>query len=344
LIIETIIKKYNKLLFGREKQIAFLEDISALILDGISAPQAIQAVRDINKGVQKYIAKEMLSGIAEGKRISESMEGWFSPTIVEIIKSGEEGGTLVKTINAAIQDLSQQASAVTSFFSSTAYPLVVFLLAMGVCIFLKHSVLNSFAAIKPIEMWPENGQILMALATFLENWWWSLILLIIGIIFFINQILTKVIGEIRYFIDDIPFLSLYRSYSAANLMGTLGLLLLNGVPLKHALGIIQRNATKYVEWHISMMNALLSEGKENIADVLSTGMIQEEDIMRLKMMAKGKGFPQALLNLGGQALKRNTKKLKIAGRLFGGMLLGIDMLIVMFMIFSVYGVGSTLAS
>jgi hypothetical protein len=92
------------------------------------------------------------------------------------------------------------------------------------------------------------------------------------------------------------------------------------------------------------MQFLLSGGKENIADVLDTGMIPKEELMRLKVMAKGKGFPQALLNLGEHALERNTKKLKISGRLLGGILLSIDMLLVMFMIFSVYAVGAMLAS
>lgn len=337
-------KRYQKLRFSRKQQLAFLEDISILIKDGVSAPHAIETVQEINKnGPQAYVAKIMLQGIAEGKRISESMEGWFSPTIVEIIRSGEEGGTLVKTMSAAILSLAQQSSALTSFFGSTIYPFTVFFMACGVSIFLKHSVFDSFTLIKPVETWPENGQTLMAAATFLEGWWWLLILIVVGIYVLITQILTKVTGNIRYFIDDIPFLSLYRSYSAASFMETLGLLLMNGVPFKNALSIIQRNATKYVRWHISMMHLLLSEGKENIADVLATNMIQDEDLMRLKVMAKGKGLPQALLNLGGQALKRNTKKLKLSGRLFGGMLLAIDMLLVMFMIFAVYGVGSVLA-
>jgi type II secretory pathway component PulF len=343
-MLVLINEKYQKLLFGRSKQLAFLEDVSALIKDGVPAPQAIKTVQEINTGSPKYVAKAMLDGIAEGKRISESMEGWFSPTIVEIVRSGEEGGTLVKTMVAAMHSLSLQSSAVTSFLSSSSYPLVVFFMACGVAIFLKHSVFDSFAAIKPVEKWPENGRLLMTAATFLEHWWWLVVFAIGGFIFLIVQILTKVTGDIRYFIDDVPFLSLYRSYSAASFMGTLGLLLMNGVPFKHALNIIQRNATKYVRWHISMMQLLLSGGKENIADVLDTKMIQSEDLMRLKVMAKGKGFPQALLSLGEQALERNTKKLKISGRLFGGMLLAVDMLIVMFMIFSVYGVGSMLAS
>lgn len=337
-------KNYQKFFFSRKKQQAFLEDISSLVKDGVPAPQAINTIYEISKGSSKYVAKNMLASIAEGKRISESMDFWFASTIVEVIRSGEEGGTLVKTLDAAVKALSQQASAVTSLLGSTLYPVIVFMLAIGVSIFLKHSVFDNFAKIKPVETWPENGQTLLAFATFMEGWWWIVIVIVMGIIFIVRQILTKVTGEIRYFIDEIPLLSLYRFYSAANFMGTLGLLLINGVAFKQAFSIIQRNAPKYVEWHIYMMQQKLSGGKENIADVLDTGMVLEEDILRLKVMAKGKGFANALVSLGEQALERNTTKIKVSGRIFGGLLLAIDAMILMFMIFSVYAVGAVLAS
>lgn len=343
-MLEICKKRYQKYLFSRKKQKIFLEDVSALIKDGVPAPQAISTVFEISKGASKRVAKSMLDSIAEGKRISESMEGWFASAIVEVIRSGEEGGTLVKTMDAAVVALSQQSSAVTSLLGSLIYPIVVFFMAIGVTVFLKHSVFSQFALIKPVETWPENGQLLMAIGTFVESWWWTIFLALGALFFLVNQVLTKVTGEIRYVIDDIPLLSLYRLYSSASFMQTLGLLLTNGVAFKQALNIMQRSASKYLGWHIYMMQGKLSGGKENIADVLDTGMIPEEDILRLKVMAKGKGFPGALVSLGEQALEKNSVKIRVSGRIFGGLLLAFDAMFLMFMIFSVYAVGSVLAT
>jgi len=336
----NIEKRLNRLLFSRAEQRAFLEDVTNLVNDGVPAPQAIATVQELSKGPTREAAKDILKTISEGQRISDGLVYWFPPSIVEIIRSGEQGGVLTQTMKTAVEFLKHRASALSSLLTSLVYPLTVLIMGLIVSVFLKHSVFENFAAIKPMSGWPANGRMLMILATFVERWWWLVAIIIVGIIIAIRQILTKVTGEIRKLIDAIPLFSLYRDYAAARFMETLGLLLTNRVGFKQALTILQRNATRYLAWHIYMMQFRLSGGRENIADVLDTGVIKYADILRLRVMAKGKGFDTALLHLGSQALERNTRNIKITGKMVGGILLGIDAALLIFMIFAVYEVGS----
>jgi type II secretory pathway component PulF len=336
----NIEKRLNKLLFTRSEQQAFLEDITNLIKDGVPAAQAIATVQELSKGATKEAAKDILKTISEGQRISDGLAYWFPPSIVEVVRSGEQGGILTQTIGTAVEFLKQRSSALSSLLTSMTYPIVVLIMGLIVSVFLKHSVFENFAAIKPVSQWPANGRMLMNLATFVEFWWWLIVIIIVSIIIAVRQILTRVTGEIRKLIDAIPLFSLYRDYAAARFMEILGLLLKNRISFKSALTVIQRNATPYLAWHIYMMQFRLSGGRENIADVLDTGIIKRADILRLRVMAKGKGFDTALFHLGSQALERNTKNIKISGRIAGAILLGLDASLLIFMIFSVYGVGS----
>ncbi len=337
-------KKLHQLLFTRQEQRAFLEDITNLIRDGVPAPQAIATMQELAAGPTRAAAKDILAKISEGQNVSDGMVGWFPPAIVEIIRSGEQGGVLTEAMSAAVEFLMQRSSAITSLLNSLIYPTAVLIMGLIVLVFLKHTVFANYATMQPINTWPENGQLLMALATFIETWWWLVFITIMGLIFLLRQVLINITGDMRKIIDKIPPLSLYRDYAAARLMETLGLLLTNHITFKHALTILQRNATRYLAWHIYLMQFRLSVGRENIADVLDTGVVKAADMLRLRVMAKGKGFDQALLHLGGQALTRNTRNVAGAGKIIGVMLLALDALFLAFMIFAVYGVGSYVGS
>ncbi len=342
--IIAIKKKLNQLLFSRSDQQAFLEDVTNLMKDGVPAPQAIATVQELATGPTKEAAKDILEKISEGQFVSDGLAEWFPPAIVEIIRSGEQGGVLTQAMTAAIEFLTQRLSAISSLLGSIAYPTTVFIIGLIVSVFLKHSVFINFAAIKPINTWPSNGQLLITLATFIEAWWWLIIITILALGIFLRQILINLTGRIRNVIDTLPPFSLYRDYASARFMETLGLMLTNNITFKHALTILQRNATRYLAWHIYLMQFRLSSGHENIADVLDTGVIKQADMLRLRVMAKGKGFTQALLHLGAQSLARNTKNIIKSGKIIGAVVLALDASFLAFMIFSVYGVGSYVGS
>jgi toxin co-regulated pilus biosynthesis protein E len=337
-------KKLQQLLFTRQEQRAFLEDLTNLIKDGVPAPQAIATIQELATGSTSTAAKDILGKISEGQNISDGMINWFPPPIVEIIRSGEQGGVLTEAMKAAVEFLAQRSSAITSLLNSLIYPSAVLIMGLIVAVFLKHTVFANYATMQPINTWPENGQLLMGIANFIQIWWWLVLIIIISLIFFLREILINVTGDMRKIIDKIPPLSLYRDYAAARLMETLGLLLTNRITFKHALTILQHNATRYLAWHIYLMQFRLSAGRENIADVLDTGIVKPADMLRLRVMAKGKGFDQALLHLGGQALTRNTRNVVGAGKIIGVILLTVDALFLAFMIFAVYGVGSYVGS
>lgn len=332
----------NKIIFTKSKQKNFLEDVYHLVKDGVPMQGAIETLNEISTGINKEMSSEVLKKISEGRSIAESLRDWFSPVVVEMIRNGEDGGTLLNSLSFSIKYLTGSNSFISSFVSSLTYPFVVFLLAMVLIVYLKGTIFVNFLAIKPLFTWPEIGRFVYNMASFIENYWGTIIISLMAFAAVIYYILLNFVGANRKFIDKLPFLHFYRDFSSVRFVGALGLLLSNSVTLKRSLALLKKNASKYIFWHISLMELKLSGGIDNVADVLDTGLIRKQDVFRLKAIAKTKGFDDALIRLSDDSLRRLTKEISFSAKVVGGLLLFIDAMIAIMVVLAIYGVGATI--
>lgn len=339
--ISTAIKRMQ---FGNKAQLAFLEDLYLLINDGIPANRAVEMMGQVTKGLSKEVAESLTHGIAEGQPLAEGMRAWFSPNVVEIVRVGESGGALAQTLKSAINMLSQQGVAIGAFVGAVTYPLVVIAVACAVIIYLKSSVFVQFMMIKPIEQWPEAGQRLMFVAGIIQNWWWMTIVIVVAIGMIFKFLMANYVGELRPTLDKFPPFSFYRQLAAARLLETLGLLVANGVVFRAAIKVMQLQANPYMLSHLAKMEHLLSMGKTNIADVLETGLVDENDLMRLRVMAEVKGFEHGLIRMGIRGTERATSTLKFIAKIIGGMFLAVGGILIILIIQGIYMTGMSLGT
>ncbi len=329
--------------FTRRKQVTFLEDLCSLVDDGVPVGQAIEAIAEISEGVNKKVALHIGSYLAQGQLLADGMQGFFNHAIVEVVRAGENGGNLPGSLRGALNSFSEQTSALSVVVNSLIYPSCVIVLALIVVVFIKNSVLLNFAQIKPVYLWPETGRNLYFLAVLVERWWWLLLMMLIAVVFVIQRIFKSLTGDPRRLFDSFPLLSLYRDIVAARFMETLGLLISNGIVLKQALSVMHNESSPYLSWHLLQMEARLSSGQENIAEVLNTDLIDRNDLIRLRVVTRGKNFEQALMSLGRQANKRNIKAINNLGKVLAGMMLIGGAFIAAMVVLGIYSIGSILA-
>lgn len=334
----------DALQFWPKHQQTVLADIYALTQDGVPLIQAIETIEAIHDGIIRKVAHDMSHALSQGHSLASGMEEWYPLTIIEIIRSGEEGGTFSASLESAVKYYEERVFALKMAIQSLVYPIIVILVALTMLVVIKNSVLTNFAAIKPISSWPTVGQQVYALANFIQNWWWFVVFVLLALGVGIYYVLQNVTGSVRYQIDRFPLLSLYRNLVAARFMETLGLLITNGVALKEAFQIIARHAQPYLSWHLMLMEFHLGGGIENMADVLDTALITRNDMLRLRVMAKGKGFDQALVSLGRQALKRYAESVSITVKIIGALLLIAGAMLAGMIVLGIYSVGSSVAS
>ncbi len=336
----------DKLLFRGADQQSFLEDLATLVEDGVPANKAIDVLEKVLEGPAKKVAESISRSLAHGQSFSDGMVGWFPHYVVELVRIGEQGGTLVHNIRVAAEALGQESEVLSSLASELTYPIVVLAFACGIIMNFnsKGGILEQFAQVKPVATWPSSGQSLYNLAQILTNGWWVIILGIIGFIVLLNFILKTYIGPGRDSLDQIPLLNLYRKLTAASFMETMGLLVLNGVVFKQALALISRQASVYLRFHMRLMERRLGKGEGNIADVLNTGLIDRADIIRLRAIAEARGFEHALVRQGKQANANGLKVLKKVSKLIGSLILSMSAVAAGLMVMGTYSISQALGS
>lgn len=330
--------------FGNKAQLAFLEDFYLLVNDGIPANRAIEMMAQVTTGLTREVALSIAQKISEGQPLAEGMRDWFAVNVIEIIRVGEAGGALNQTIKSAINTMSQRSGALSAFISAISYPLIVMIMACGVIVYLDTSVFVQFKAIKPVDQWPQAGRDLLNVANFIENWWWLAILFVVAIAIALRVAMNNYTGEFRPLLDRFPPFSLYRRFVAARFMETLGLLVANGVVFKNAIKVMLYQANPYLASHLVSMEHLLGMGRGNVADVLSTGLIDEADVMRLRVMAEVKGFEHGLIRMGVRGAEQSTKTVKLISRIIGGLFLAAGAYLIIVIIKGIYLTGMSMGT
>lgn len=343
-LLEKFTQAFKHWQFGNKQQLAFLEDLYLLINDGIPANRAVDMMSQITTGLTKEVALSLSQKIGQGQPLAEGMKEWFSMNVVEIVRVGESGGALAQTIKSAINMLSQQGVAIGAFIAAVSYPLLVITIACVVIIYLNTSVFVQFKMIKPMEQWPDAGQRLVALAEFIQSWWWITIVTFIVVVVVFKRLMTSYVGELRPTLDQFPPFSFYRKLASARVLETLGLLVANGVVFKSAIKVMQYQANPYLLSHLSKMENLLSMGKTNIADVLATGLVEDSDLMRLRVMAEVKGFEHGLIRMGIRGTEQATLTLKFIARMLGGFLLIVGGIMIIMIVQGIYMTGMSLGA
>lgn len=339
LVWQKIQLKLNQISFDTQSQQAFLEDLASLIEDGVPLKQVLESFIAIHQGGARQLAESMLSQLSQGNPVADGMVGWYSDEIVEIIRAGEEGGILAQVLRTTAASLTQRESVLNSVLNSLTYPFVVICGALGVSVFINHSIFASFRSITPEAQWPTGAQLLSSFANFIQHWWWLLLLTALILAFLFVRFLKDYIGDLRPKLDEMPVWSTYRKLNAGRFMETLGLLIGNGLVLKKSLKILQNRASTYLASHLILMEHRLGSGQDNIADVLDTGLISDGDLSRLKLIAQSKGFEHALVRQGQRAQDEGSQSIKTTTKLLSGFLLVLAAGFMIFMIVSVYSVG-----
>lgn len=341
---DKILQRLKRFQFGSKAQLAFLEDFYLLVNDGIPANRAIEMMAQATDGITREVALSIAQKISEGQPLAEGMRDWFAINIVEIIHVGEEGGALVETLKSAIKTLGQQSGAIGAVLSAISYPLIVIFTACCVIVYLNDSVFVQFKTIKPMADWPQAGRDLVNIAELIKGWWWLAIVIVGIFIFILRKLMSNYVGELRPLLDKFPPFNLYRRFAAARLMETLGLLVANGVVFKNAIKVMQYQANPYLASHLVMMEHLLAMGRGNVADVLDTGLIDNQGILRLRVMAEVKGFEHGLIRMGVRGADESTKTLGLVSKIFGGLLLAVGAFLIMVIVRGIYLTGMSMGS
>src|SRR6185503_19652109 len=166
----------------------FTSQLAVMIRAGISIRAAIEGICDqVENPKFKKMLSQMKKDVESGKQFSDALMRYpktFSPLYINMVKASELSGGFSKMLDKIAGYLSQQIETSSMVKGAMIYPGIIGTLAVGTTIFLLTFVLPRFLVIfkGKEKALPAPTKLLMAMSSFMVNYWYVLVLGLIAAI------------------------------------------------------------------------------------------------------------------------------------------------------------------
>lgn len=287
---------------------AFTDQLATLMGAGQPLDRALQILLDLPESEKaKKLIGRVRDQVREGSSLSDALEeqhGAFSRLYINMIRAGEVGGTLERTLRRLAEYMDRSQKLRSSIISALIYPIILALAVLGAIFMLLMFVVPQFVPMfEDIGMeLPGITKVVLVFGNFLTGWWWLVIGGAIGMALWFRRQMAQTDsrrGWDERLLKFGLFGTLYMRLETAKLTRTLGTLLQSGVPLLSALAIA-RNV---------LSNVVLAEAVDTASELVKTG-----DGLAWAL-GQQKRFPKMALQMiavGEESGELDTMLLKVA--------------------------------
>jgi type IV pilus assembly protein PilC len=224
----------------------FTSQLAVMIRAGISIRAAIEGIADqVENPKFKKMLIQMKKDVEGGKQFSDALMRYpktFSPLYINMVKASELSGGFSRMLDKIAGYLGQQIETSSQVKGAMIYPGIIGSLAVCTTVFLLTFVLPRFMVIfkgKEAAL-PPPTKILLALSSFMVNYWYVLIVATIATAWGSMLMLRTDWG--RLWFDKtkltIPlFKKLFRALYISRSLHTMGQLINAGVPMLDTISI-----------------------------------------------------------------------------------------------------------
>ena len=249
---------------------AFTDQLATLMGAGQPLDRALQILLDLpeSEKARKLIGR-IRDQVREGSSLSDALEaqhGSFTRLYINMVRAGEIGGTLERTLRRLAEYMDRSQKLRSSVISALIYPAILVIAVLGAIFMLLVFVVPQF-----VPMFEDMGaelplmtRIVLAFGDLLTGWWWVLIGGVMRVVVWFQRQMAQPDSRRGW---DERFLrlgmigTLVLRLDTARLARTLGTLLQSGVPLLQALSIA-RNV---------LSNTVLAEAVDEATELVKTG-------------------------------------------------------------------------
>lgn len=179
-------------------KVVFTRQLATLIGAGLPLSQSLRTVLEQteNKRLQGVV-EDIITSVEGGKSLSDSFAKHpdvFDSVFLALISAGEASGTLDQSLVRIANQQEKDAATMTKIRGALTYPVIVLVVIFAVMLFMLFTVVpqveNLYVDLK--QELPFLTQIMVTAANFFAQFWWLvLIILGIGVYFFIQYLKTE---------------------------------------------------------------------------------------------------------------------------------------------------------
>jgi len=235
---------WTKRVFDATALAVWTRQIAGLVTSGLPLERALTALADESDNLpQRHLVSHLRAEVNGGTPFAAALAQHpreFSATYCAVVGAGEHSGNLGLVLERLADDLEQSQQLKGQLVSAALYPAIVSVIAVVIVMFLLGYVVPQVAQVfaGSKRALPLLTVIMLALAGFIRNQGWTLLLAIALIAAGLRLAWTR--AAFREKFDAawlrLPVLGkLSRGYNAARFAGTLAMLAGAGVPILKAL-------------------------------------------------------------------------------------------------------------
>ena len=285
----------------------FTQQLANLLQSGMPLTVALNSMTHLEtKGIPAEVSRGLKQEVSEGRGLSDAMSKQphiFSDLYINMVKAGEQSGSLVQVLRRMAQHFQQFAEVQAKFTSALIYPAMVMCVGAGIVAFFMFFMMPKFMEIFNgfgVQL-PLPTRILMGATTVFTHYWWLLLAgLILALILFkrfqASEEGARKLDEWKMsapIVGKVIKLNLFGQFAR-----TLGTLLQNGVPVLTALKITEQVLpNRLIKEAIAKTRTAVTDGK-TLAQPLAQSKIFPQLMVDLVRIGEETGdVPGALNNL-----------------------------------------------
>lgn len=246
------------------------EQLANLLGAGLPLDRALQILLDLAENDKmKRMVTRVRDSVRGGAALSVALEnqgGAFSRLYINMVRAGEMGGTLDRTLRQLAEYLKRSKELRSGVISALIYPIILLFMAGGSLIFMLTYVVPK---LQPIfdqlggEL-PFLTKMVLFMAAVLRYGWWVILLVVVALVLYFRKQMsepaTRRVWDGRL-LNVMGIGDLLCKMDTARLVRTGGTLLKNGVPLLATLNIAKN----------VLSNAVLQDAVEEASKNVKTG-------------------------------------------------------------------------
>ena len=283
----------------------FTNEMATLLDSGLPLDKSLSVLMDLaddNERLNKLIGK-VLERVKGGSSLADALEkqtGVFSRFYLNMLRAGEAGGNLSEVLTRLSDYLERSKELRDTVSTALIYPAILLVMSLASLFVMLTFVVPQFT-----EMFESAGkalpvptQIVVALAEFLQKYWWVLIIMVFLLISYWRfQMATPSRKKILDgFLLKLPLAgTIILNKETANISRTLGTLLGNGVSLLSAMAIVRETVDNLVLADvIQEAEGQIKQGR-HISDALLEKNIFPKMAMQMVRMGEETGKLEEML-------------------------------------------------
>jgi type II secretory pathway component PulF len=324
----------------------FTTQLANLLKSGMPLTVALTSMTHLeSKGIPASVSRELKQEVTEGRGLSDAMARQpriFSDLYVNMVKAGEQSGSLVEVLRRMATHFQQFAEVQATFKSAMIYPVMV----IGVGILLV-AFFMTFMMPKFIEIFkgfnialPLPTKILIGISKMFTDWWWLMGLVIIALVIVFKRFQSSAAGARKLdewrmkapVVGKVVQINLFGQFAR-----TLGTLLQNGVPVLTALKITEQvMSNSLIKEAIAKTREAVTDGK-TLAQPLAQSKLFPQLMVDLVRIGEETGdVPGALNNLADTYENELKIALRVMSDLIGPILIIVMAILVGFLLLSIF--------